>query len=242
MRRVSSVTSCPSVSRLDRDLPCSAVDSRVRICRLTTHLADELWPIPIHLTPAAQHPQLLPYAPVLQRATDELQVGVDPDAALVFRGPGYGALLDPPDGSQPISAVRRGARAAGLTTAQVREALDALASAGLLAERGTTPYADSLSGADGQAHRCRTCGPPACSAACRQRAAALVRLRRRAADLVSYPGSWRLGFSVGGTAFSPRRQPSTTVSPLSHWSKPEGVRWISPIVACDQPEPRSSDH
>jgi hypothetical protein len=94
--------------------------------------------------PPLQHPQLAPYAPVIQRATDEVQVGVDPDAALVFRGAGFTALLDLLDGSQPTSAVRRAARAAGLTAAQVRGALDALASAGLLSERDTTPYAGSV--------------------------------------------------------------------------------------------------
>ena len=40
-----------------------------------------------------ERPQLAPYAPVISRAPEEVQVGVDPDAALVFRGAGFAALL-----------------------------------------------------------------------------------------------------------------------------------------------------
>jgi len=48
----------------------------------------------------------MPYAPVIERANDEVQVGVDPDTALVFRGPGFGAMLDLLDGSQPVRSER----------------------------------------------------------------------------------------------------------------------------------------
>jgi hypothetical protein len=184
--------------------------------------------------PPLRHPQLLPYAPVLQRATDELQVGIDPDAALVFRGPGYGALLDRLDGSQPISAVRRGAHAAGLTTAQVREALDALAAAGLLAERGATPYANSLSG---RTVRLIGAGPVGHQLARLLVASGLGTLYvhdNEPPDLVSYPAAGVLA-SRSEALHAALAESSTTVCPLSHWSKPEAAMDLT-IVACDQPE------
>ena len=185
-------------------------------------------------SPPLRHPQLLPYAPVLQRATDELQVGIDPDAALVFRGPGYGALLDCLDGSQPISAVRRGAHAAGLTTAQVREALDALAAAGLLAERGATPYANSLSG---RTVRLIGAGPVGHQLARLLVASGLGTLYvydNEPPDLESYPTAGVLA-SRSEALRAALADTGTTVSPLSHWSKPEAAMDLT-IVACDQPE------
>jgi len=91
-----------------------------------------------------RQPQLTPYALLLQRKSDEIQVGIDPDSALVFRGAGFGAVLDLLDGSRPTSVVRRAGRAAGLTADQVSGALDALAAAGMLAERDSMPYTNAL--------------------------------------------------------------------------------------------------
>lgn len=186
--------------------------------------------------PPLQHPQLAPYAPVVQRATDEVQVGVDPDAALVFRGAGFTALLDLLDGSQPTSAVRRAARAAGLTAAQVRGALAALASAGLLSERDTTPYAGSASRS---AVRLIGAGPVGYQLARVLVASGLGGLYvydDEPTDLALYPAAGVLS-SRSEALRSALAEAETTVSPLSHWSKPEGVQVDLTIVACDQPEP-----
>lgn len=186
--------------------------------------------------PPLQHPQLAPYAPVVQRATDEVQVGVDPDAALVFRGAGFTALLDLLDGSQPTSAVRRAARAAGLTAAQVRGALDALASAGLLSERDTIPYAGSASRS---AVRLIGAGPVGYQLARLLVASGLGGLYvydDEPTDLALYPAAGVLS-SRSEALRSALAEAETTVSPLSHWSKPEGVQVDLTIVACDQPEP-----
>jgi hypothetical protein len=87
----------------------------------------------IHHPP--EHPRLVPYAPVIQRSTNEVQVGIDPDTALVFRGTGFSALLPVLDGTRPMRAVHGAARAAGLTTPELTAAIDALAAAGLLTDR-----------------------------------------------------------------------------------------------------------
>jgi hypothetical protein len=186
--------------------------------------------------PPLQHPQLAPYAPVIHRATDEVQVGVDPDAALVFRGAGFTALLDLLDGSQPTSAVRRAARAAGLTAAQVRGALDALASAGLLSERDMTPYAGSASSS---AVRLIGAGPVGYQLARLLVASGLGSLYvydDEPTDVALYPAAGVLS-SRSEALRSVFAEADTTVSPLSHWSKPEGVQVDLTIVACDQPEP-----
>ena len=186
--------------------------------------------------PPLQHPQLAPYAPVIQRATDEVQVGVEPDAALVFRGAGFTALLDLLDGSQPTSAVRRAARAAGLTAAQVRGALDALASAGLVSERDKTPYAGSASSS---AVRLIGAGPVGYQLARLLVASGLGGLYvydDEPTDLALYPAAGVLS-SRSEALRSALAEAETTVSPLGHWSKPEGVQVDLTIVACDQPEP-----
>jgi hypothetical protein len=182
-----------------------------------------------------EYPQLMPYAPVIQRTSDEVQVGVDPDAALVFRGPGFGALLDLLDGSQPASAVRRAARTAGLTTAQVRQALGALAAAGLLAERGAAPYTEFLTSLQ---VRLIGAGPVGYQLARLLVASGLGTLYvydDEPPDLTIYPsaGVWAsraeaLRSALGDTG--------TTIFTLSHWSKPETAQPDLTIVACDQPE------
>ena len=39
---------------------------------------------PVRPHSAIEYPRLVPYAPVIQRSTDEVQVGVEPEAALIF--------------------------------------------------------------------------------------------------------------------------------------------------------------
>ncbi len=193
-------------------------------------------PLRVRSSPPLQHPQLTPYAPVIRRAADEVQVGVDPDAALVFRGAGFAALLDLLDGSRPTSAVRRAARAAGLTAAQVQGALDALASAGLLSERDTTPYADS---ARNLAVRLIGAGPVGYQFARLLVASGLEALYvydDEPTDLALYPAAGVLS-SRSEALRSALTDAETTVFPLSHWSKPEGVQVDLTVVACDQPEP-----
>jgi hypothetical protein len=193
-------------------------------------------PLRVRSRPPLQHPQLVPYAPVIQRAADEVQVGVDPDAALVFRGAGFTPLLNLLDGSQPTTAVRRAARAAGLTAAEVQGALDALASAGLLAERETTPYADSASN---MAVKLIGAGPVGYQLAQLLVASGLGTLYvydDEPTDLALYPAAGVLS-SRSEALRSALADGQTTLSPLSHWSKPEGVPVDLTVVACDQPEP-----
>ena len=177
----------------------------------------------------------MPYAPVIQRATDEVQVGVDPDAALVFRGPGFGAMLDLLDGSQPMSAVRRGAQAAGLTTAQVSGALEALAAAGLICERGTAAYSESLTRLKVKLLGAGSVGYQLARLLAASGLGTLYVYDDEPPDLALYPAAGVLASRSEAlrTALSGC---DTTVFPLSHWSKPDAGRLDLTIVACDQPE------
>ena len=188
-----------------------------------------------------EHPQLAPYAPVIQRATDEVQVGIDPDAALVFRGPGFRTLLNLLDGSSSTSAIKRGGRAAGLTSDQVAGALEALAAAGLLRESGSVPYTDSTS------PRVRLIGAGAVGYQIAQLllVSGLGRLYvydNEPPDLALYSTAGVLSSraeslrsalaNVGSIVSSAQR-----ISTLSHWSKPETTPLDLSIVATDRPEP-----
>jgi len=185
--------------------------------------------------PQLQHPQLTPYALVLHRAAEEVQVGVDPDAALVFRGPGFSALLDLLDGSQSINSVRRGARAAGLTTVQVEGALDALASAGLIVDRGAAPYTDSAGRAKVRLIGAGPVGNQIARLLATSGLGTLYVYDDERTDLTLYPAAGALS-SRSEALRSALAHGATTVFPLGHWSKPEGVQPDLTIVACDQPE------
>ena len=114
--------------------------------------------------------------------------------------------------------------------------MDALASAGLLSERDTTPYAGSASRS---AVRLIGAGPVGYQLARLLVASGLGGLYvydDEPTDLALYPAAGVLS-SRSEALRSALAEAETTVSPLSHWSKPEGVQVDLTIVACDQPEP-----
>jgi hypothetical protein len=178
----------------------------------------------------------MPYAPVIQRTNDEVQVGVDPHAALVFRGEGIGALLTLLNGSQPINAVRRSARAAGLTQPKVRWALDALDAAGLLTERGAAAYTAALASLR---VRLVGAGPVGFQIARILLASGLGTLYvydSEPPDVALYPSAGVLT-SRAEALRSAHAEVGSTILTLSHWSKPEAAPLDLTIVACDSPEP-----
>lgn len=180
-------------------------------------------------------PQLAPYAPVIQRTADEVQVGVDPDAALVFRGVGYAALLDLLDGSRPMTAVRHAARATGLTAAEIRGALDALTSAGLLAERGTVPYTGSAANLTVRLIGAGPVGYQLARLLVTSGLGTLYVYDDEPTDLTLYPAAGVLS-SRSEALRSALAELGTAICTLSHWSKPERVRPDLTIVASDRPE------
>jgi hypothetical protein len=182
-----------------------------------------------------KHPQLVPYAPVIQRATDEVQVGIDPDTALVFRGEGFGALLARLDGSQPISGVRSAARAAGLTASQVTSALDALGGAGLLIDRGVPPYSDGLARLKVRLIGAGPVGNQIARVLVASGLGTLYVYDDEPPDLSLYPAAGVLT-SRAEALRSAFAAAGTTISTLSHWSKPEAAPLDFTIVACDRPE------
>jgi bacteriocin biosynthesis cyclodehydratase domain-containing protein len=180
--------------------------------------------------------RLAPYAPVIQRATDEVQVGIDPATALVFRGPGFATLLELLDGSHPASAVRRCGRAAGLTTDQVNGALDALAAAGLLTQQGSAPYRHALVSLK---VRLIGAGPVGYQLARLLLASGLGTLYvydSEPPDLALYPAAAVLA-SRAEALRAALPDVGTRISTLSHWSKPETAALDLTVVACDRPEP-----
>ena len=182
-----------------------------------------------------EHPRLVPYAPVIQRSPDEVQVGVHPDTALVFRGAGFGALLALLDGTQPINAVRRTARAAGLTTPQLTRALDALNAAGLLTDRSASPYRDALARLRLRLIGAGSIGQQIARVLVASRVGTLYVYDNEPPDLALYPTAGVLT-SQAEALHSAFAEADTTVGILSHWSKPDATPVDLTIVAWDRPE------
>jgi hypothetical protein len=185
--------------------------------------------------PPLENPKLVPYAPVLERAEDEIQIGVDPGSALVFRGEGFGALLARLDGSQPTSAVHRSARAAGLTKPQVTWALDALAAAGLLTERGAAPYTDALAPLQVRLIGAGPVGYQIARVLVASGLGTLYVYDNEPPDPALYPSAGVLS-SRAEALRSAIAESGTTICTLSHWSKPEAAPLDLTIVSCDRPE------
>jgi hypothetical protein len=177
----------------------------------------------------------MPYAPLIQRSSDEVQVGVDPDTALVFRGPGFGPLLDLLDGSHPVGAIARAGRGAGLTTAQVREALDALAAAGLAAERGVAPYTDSSASLRVRLIGAGSVGYPLARVLVASGLGTLYVYDDEPPDPTLYPSAGVLA-SKAEALRSAIGETATAIFTLSHWSKPDTAQPDLTIVAWDRPE------
>jgi hypothetical protein len=183
-----------------------------------------------------EHPQLAPYAPVIQRATQEVQVGIDPATALVFCGPGFGTLLELLNGSRPTSAVKRGGLAVGLTIDQVTGALDALAAAGLLTERGSVPYQGSLASLQVRLIGAGAVGYQLARLLLASGLETLYVYDDEPPDLAWYPAAGVLS-SRAEALRSALAGAGVKISTLSHWSKPEAVQLDLTIVACNGPEP-----
>ncbi|HJV14281.1 MAG TPA: ThiF family adenylyltransferase [Propionibacteriaceae bacterium] len=183
-----------------------------------------------------EHPQLAPYAPVIQRADDEIQVGIDPANALVFRGSGFGALLGLLNGSHPTSAVVRAGRAAGLTIDQVIGALDALNAAGLLTERDAASYADSLASSRLRLIGAGSIGSQLARLLIASGVGTLYVYDSERPDSALYPAAGVLP-SRAEALRAALPDVATTIATVSHWSKPEAARLDLTIIACDRPEP-----
>jgi hypothetical protein len=182
-----------------------------------------------------EHPELVPYAPVIQRSSGEVQVGVHPDAALVFRGAGFTALLALLDGTQPANAVRRAARAAGLSAPEVTWALDALNAAGLLTDRGVAPYRDDLARLRLRLIGAGPVGHQIARLLVASGVGTLYIYDNEPPDLALYPAAGVLA-SQAEALRSAFAEADTTICTLSHWSKPDAALVHLTIVACDRPE------
>jgi hypothetical protein len=183
-----------------------------------------------------EHPQLAPHAPVIERAVDEVQVGIDPATALVFRGPGFGRLLKLLNGCRPTSAVKRSGLAAGLTIDQVTGALEALAAAGLLTERGSVPYQDSLASLQVRLIGAGAVGYQLARLLLASGLETLYVYDDEPPDLAWYPAAGVLS-SRSEALRSALADAGARISTLSHWSKPETAQLDLTVVACDRPEP-----
>jgi ThiF family len=181
-----------------------------------------------------EHPQLVPYAPIIQRTNVEIQVGVDPDAALVFRGERIRTLLTLLNGSQTITAVQRAALAVGLTRPQVRWALHALDAAGLLTERGVPAYTAGLIPLRMRLIGAGLLGSQIARVLVASGLGTLYVYDNEPPEVALYPSAGVLS-SRAEALRSALGETNTTISTLSHWSKPETALDLT-IVACDSPE------
>ena len=94
--------------------------------------------------------KLAPHVPVVRRTATEFQVGLDPRTALLFDGPGFGAVLGALDGQHSADALRAVGQAAGLSARHLSWTVNRLRDAGLLAEprnAGSPPRRVRLIGA-----------------------------------------------------------------------------------------------
>ena len=185
--------------------------------------------------PSLEHPRLVPYAPVIQRTNHEVQVGVDPHAALIFRGKGIGALLTLLNGAQPISAIRHAAQAAGLSKRDVRWALGALDAAGMLMERGAAAYTAALTPLQVRLIGAGPLGSQIARVLVASGLGTLYVYDNEPPDLTLYPSAGVLT-SRAEALRSALAEASSTISTVSHWSKPEAAPLDLTIVACDNPE------
>ena len=183
-----------------------------------------------------EYPQLAPFAPVIQRATDEIQVGVDPDHALVFRGSGFGELMKLLNGSRPTSAIKDAGRTAGLTIDQVTGALDALAAAGLLTEPAASPYTPSLASLNVRLIGAGAVGHQLARLLAASGLGTLYVYDCEPPDRAVYPAAGVLA-SRAEALRSALADTGITISTLSHWSKPEMDQLDLTVLACDRPEP-----
>ena len=177
----------------------------------------------------------MPYAPVIQRSTDEVQVGVDPDTALVFRGAGFGALLRFAGRHTARERCTRCGSSRRTHDAGADRALDALVAAGLLTDRTAAPYVDALAPMQ---LRLIGAGPVGCQIARVLVASGLGTLYvydNEPPDLALYPSAGVLT-SQAEALRSTLAEADTTISTLSHWSKPEAAQVDLTVVACDRPE------
>ena len=176
----------------------------------------------------------MPYAPVIQRSPDEVQVGVDPDAALVFRGAGFGALLALLDGTQPPAPSGVRLEPQDSRTPQVTWALDALNAAGLLTDRSAAPYRDALAPLQLRLIGAGTVGYQIARVLVASGVGTLYVYDNEPPDLALYPSAGVLT-SHAEALRSALAEAGTTICTLSHWSKPDAAPLDLTIVACDRP-------
>ena len=81
-----------------------------------------------------RYPKLRPQIPVLRRADGEVQVGIDPETALIFSEPKLVSVLLALKGADHVRDVRDAGAAAGLRADEVDETLRVLDDAGMLLE------------------------------------------------------------------------------------------------------------
>jgi hypothetical protein len=175
--------------------------------------------------PLPDRPQLLPGTPVLVRAPDEIQVGVEPDGAVLLRGAGPPLLVARLDGRSDLPALLHCGAAAGLSALEVETVLLALQRAGLLAE--------GRAGAAGGLRPVRLAGVGQLA----QQVAALLLeagLDVYAADLDGHGPPPQL--SPDRERVAAARTPPGRFTLVNHWSKPDRDDLDLTVVAPDTAE------
>jgi len=193
---------------------------------------------PLARSPEHRFPQLATHAPVLRRAGEEWQIGLEPDDALVLSGANYGAVLELLDGEHPLETIRQQARQSGLSDRLLRTTLAALTAAGLLTGRGA-----ALPPARRRVPESRVrligAGQLGSRIAAGLDDAAVSELHifdDAPPDIELYPAAGAQGTRAQAacSAFPP--SPTRVRSPLNHWSKPDAHPIDLTIIAAETPE------
>jgi hypothetical protein len=183
------------------------------------------------------YPQLTAHAPVLRRAPGEWQIGLEPDEALVLRGPEFGPVLELLDGAHPFEEIRRQARRSGLGERQLRTTVAALTAIGLLTDRGASP---PKAGHLAEARvRLIGAGPVGWQIATVLDSAAVAELHifdDAAPENGLYPSAGAHGTRAQAACSTLPAWPPRVRSPLSHWSKPDAHSIDLTIIATETPE------
>lgn len=181
-------------------------------------------------SPASDRLVLPDWLPVLRRGAGTVQVGLNPDAGIVFSGVADGAehVLALLDGAHTIAEVRASASRQGIDEEQSAWMVRMLDEAGLLTRSG--PHRESHDRIGAGRVRLVGCGVLARSVAMKLALAGVGRIYVASGDDRDDAAAVLCGRLKG-------EGPSSSLQPVRHWTKPEHPPPDLTVIALDVAEP-----
>ena len=212
----ASAGNCPG----DNSGPASARPETVEVTRTRTR------------PPAVHHPTLAPHAPVIERGDGQLQVGIDPQSAVILSGPAAARLLAALDGQTPVGDVIAAGRSAGLTRKTAAATLELLVEAGLVLDAqspGPAPaWSVRLVGAG-------SIGREVAELLTASGVAELYVFDDNPPDRALYPSAGVLPCRSQALCALLDERADVSAQPVSHWTRPNRSVDLTVVVA-DGPE------